>query len=181
MTGTAAAPTPPERPHPVCAPRRGRAPRPLQRLSLLGVLALCPAALAIALVCCWPEPLALAAANTLSLTVVDRNDRLLRAYTTPSGRWRLPCEPAQVDERYLAMLIALEDRRFFSHHGVDALALLRAVWQLVRYRRIVSGGSTLTMQVVRLLQGEHERSAAGKIRQALSAWALEKRLSLIHI
>ena len=168
---------PPERPHSECAPRRGRPPRRLARPSLLGALALCPAAVALALLCCRPEPLALAAANTLSLTVVDRNDRLLRAYTTPSGRWRLPCEPAQVDERYLAMLIALEDRRFFSHHGVDGLALLRAAWQLVRYRRIVSGGSTLTMQVVRLLQGEHERSAAGKIRQALSAWALEKRLS----
>ena len=176
MTGRAA-PKPPERSHPVCAPRCGRAPRRLACLSTFGALALWPAAVAIALLCCRPEPLALAAANTLSSTVLDRDDRLLRAYTTPSGRWRLPCEPAQVDERYLAMLIALEDRRFFSHHGVDGLALLRAVWQLVRYRRVVSGGSTLTMQVVRLLQGGHERSAVGKIRQALAAWALEKRLS----
>jgi penicillin-binding protein 1C len=177
MTSAAATPMPPERPPLPCEPRRDRAPARRRRLASIGVLALCPAALVIAVLCCRLEPLAIDAADTLSVTVLDRDDRLLRAYTTPSGRWRLPCDPAQVDERYLAMLVALEDRRFFSHHGVDGLALLRAAWQLVRHRRIVSGASTLTMQVVRLLQGEHERSAAGKIRQVLSAWALETRLS----
>jgi len=123
------------------------------------------------------EPLALAAADALSVTVVDRDDRLLRAYTTPDGRWRLPVEPKEVDQRYLAMLIAFEDKRFRSHRGIDPAGFGRAGWQLVRHRRIVSGGSTLTMQVARLLQGEHERSGAGKIRQSLRALELERRLS----
>jgi penicillin-binding protein 1C len=109
--------------------------------------------------------------------VLDRNDRLLRAYTTPDGRWRLPADAKDVVARYLAMLLAFEDKRFRVHHGVDPWAIGRAAWQLIRHRRIVSGGSTLTMQVARLVQGTHERNAAGKIRQALRALDLERRLS----
>ena len=123
------------------------------------------------------EPLSLARAEALSVTVVDRNDRLLRAYAAPDGRWRLPVEVRDVDPRYLAMLLAYEDQRFRSHAGVDVWAMVRAGWQLIRHRRIVSGGSTLTMQVVRLLLGEHDRSLWGKIRQALLALSLERRLS----
>jgi penicillin-binding protein 1C len=116
-------------------------------------------------------------ANDLSVTVLDRNGRLLRAYTTGDGRWRLPIAGAEVDQRYLAMLIGFEDRRFGSHRGVDAWAIGRACWQLVRHGRIVSGGSTLSMQVARLLLGEHQRTAAGKLRQAFGALDLERRLS----
>jgi penicillin-binding protein 1C len=119
----------------------------------------------------------LEAANDLSVTVLDRNDRLLRAYTTADGRWRLPIEPAQVDRRYLSMLIDSEDKRFHHHRGVDPWAVGRAAWQLARHRRIVSGGSTLTMQVARLLLGEHRRSALGKLQQALCALNLERRFS----
>jgi penicillin-binding protein 1C len=119
----------------------------------------------------------LAAADDLSVTVLDRNGRLLRAYTTADGRWRLPVEPAEVDRRYLAMLIDFEDKRFRSHLGVDPWAIGRAAWQLARHRRIVSGGSTLTMQVARLLLGEHHRTAAGKLQQALCALDLERRFS----
>jgi penicillin-binding protein 1C len=146
-----------------------------RRGALFGGASLCALALLALL---WRPPLpALAGADGVSVSVLDRNGRLLRAYTTPDGRWRLPIEEEAVDQRYLAMLIALEDKRFRSHHGVDPLALARAGWQLLRHRRIVSGGSTLTMQVARLLKGEHERSAGGKIRQALAAIALEGQLS----
>src|SRR5262245_603879 len=116
-------------------------------------------------------------ANDLSVTVLDRKQRLLRAYTASDGRWRLPIAPAEVDQRYLAMLIAFEDKRFRSHGGVDVWAIGRACWQLVRHGRIVSGGSTLSMQVARLLLGEHQRTAAGKLRQAFGALDLERRLS----
>src|SRR5581483_8864149 len=92
-------------------------------------------------------------------------------------RWRLPVEVREVDRRYLAMLLAFEDKRFRSHRGVDPWALLRAGWLLASNGRIVSGGSTLTMQVARLLAGEHERTAVGKLRQMLRALALERRLS----
>jgi penicillin-binding protein 1C len=159
------------------APRRG-AWRSAFRLSLWAIAAL-PVVAAGIVAAIWLRmaPLPLARAATVSVTVLDRNDRLLRAYTTPDGRWRLPVEVKDVDARYLAMLIAFEDKRFRAHRGVDPWAIGRAAWQLATHGRIVSGGSTLTMQVARLVQGEHERTAAGKVRQALRALALERRLS----
>ena len=123
----------------------------------------------------------LARAEDVSVTVLDRNDRLLRAFTTPDDRWRLPVEPSQVDARYLAMLAAFEDKRFHAHPGVDALAVGRAAVQFVRNMRIVSGASTLTMQTSRLLDGEHPRSAIGKLRQMVRAVALERRLDKVGI
>jgi penicillin-binding protein 1C len=138
---------------------------------------MCAGIATVALIWERMTPLPLARAEAVSVTVLDRNDRLLRAYTTPDGRWRLPADVKDVDARYLAMLLAFEDKRFRQHHGVDPWAIGRAAWQLVRHGRIVSGGSTLTMQVARLVQGEHERTAAGKIRQALRALELERRMS----
>lgn len=122
-----------------------------------------------------PPPLA--AAEQISKTVVDRNGDLLRAFTTPQGRWRLPLEPDEVDPRYISILLAFEDRRFRTHDGVDVLAAMRAAYQLVRHWSIVSGASTITMQVARLLDGEHERTLSGKWRQAVRALQLEQRLS----
>lgn len=113
----------------------------------------------------------------VSTTVLDRNGVLMRAFTTPEGRWRLPVEPADVDQRYLAMLLAFEDRRFNWHRGADPIAFTRAAYQLVRHRRLVSGGSTLTMQVARLLEGEHEKTAMGKLRQIVRAIQIESSLS----
>jgi penicillin-binding protein 1C len=152
--------------------------RRMVRIALLAtVLLACTAIATIAVIWQRMEPLSLARAEALSVSVLDRNDRLLRAYTTADGRWRLPIEPKEVDARYLAMLLAFEDRRFSTHRGVDPVAIGRAGWQLVRHLRIVSGGSTLTMQVARLLAGEHERTGAGKVRQALRALQLERKLS----
>src|SRR5579862_191856 len=68
-----------------------------------------------------------------STLVVDREGRLLRAYTTPDGRWRLPATRENVDPRFLNLLFAYEDERFLSHHGVDPLALARAFGQLLYY------------------------------------------------
>ncbi len=112
-----------------------------------------------------------------STLVVDREGRLLRPYTTSEGRWRLPATRDDVDPRLLAMLLAYEDKRFASHHGVDALALGRAVSQLVGSGHIVSGASTLTMQVARLLEPRAERSLAAKLRQMVRAVEIERRLS----
>ncbi len=125
----------------------------------------------------WVGPPPLEGAEAQSATVLDRHDRLLRAYTTEDGRWRLPLTPREVDPAYLAMLFAFEDKRFASHAGVDPLAIARAGGQLLRRGRIVSGGSTLTMQVARLLEGRHERTGTGKLRQALIALRLERQLS----
>lgn len=122
-------------------------------------------------------PLSLVGTEALSTTVVDRDGQLLRAFTTPDGRWRLPLEPDDVDPRYLKILMAFEDRRFYEHSGVDPWAILRAAVQLVRHGRIISGASTLTMQTARLVAGVHERTGGGKFRQMVWALQLEDRLS----
>ena len=112
-----------------------------------------------------------------SVEVVDRNGTLLRAYTVADGRWRMAAMLAEVDPDYLAMLIAYEDKRFYDHAGVDWRSVLRAGWQAVKNGRVVSGGSTLTMQVARLLEESGTGKMGGKLRQMRVALALEQRLS----
>jgi len=123
----------------------------------------------------FPPPLE--AANAVSTEVVDRNGRLLRAFATKEGRWRLKTTLDDVDPRFVQMLVAYEDRRFWSHHGIDPLALLRAAGQLVANGRIVSGGSTLSMQLARLVEPRAERSITAKLRQIARALQIERRLS----
>ncbi len=112
-----------------------------------------------------------------STEVLDRNGQLLRAYTVADGRWRLAVDLDEVDPRYIDMLLTYEDRRFRDHPGVDLRGLLRAGWQAVTNGRIVSGGSTLTMQVARLLEEGTTGEVGGKLRQMRVALALERRLS----
>jgi len=123
-------------------------------------------------------PLPLAEARQVSATIVDRNGKLLRAYAMADGRWRLPVDSqAGVDPGYLKLLLAYEDKRFRSHHGVDPLAIGRAALQLLSRGHIVSGGSTITMQLARLLEPRRERSLAAKLRQMVRAVELERQLS----
>jgi len=109
--------------------------------------------------------------------VLDREGRLLRAYATQDGRWRFPVKPQDVDRRYLDVLLAYEDKRFRAHAGIDPFAFGRALVQFVRNGRIVSGGSTLTMQVARLLEPRAERSMAAKLRQTVRAVEIERVLT----
>lgn len=111
-----------------------------------------------------------------SVEVLDRSGALLRAYTVADGRWRLAVDPAGVDPLYLSMLLAYEDGRFRSHGGVDGLALARAAAQALWNGRVVSGGSTLTMQVARLLEEGGTGRWGGKLRQMRVALKLERVL-----
>jgi penicillin-binding protein 1C len=122
-------------------------------------------------------PAPLAERLEFSTAVVDRDGRLLRPYATAEGRWRLPARADGVDPRYLALLIAYEDKRFHEHAGVDLIALMRATAQIVAHGHIVSGGSTLTMQVARLLEPRSERSLAAKLRQVVRAIEIERHLT----
>ncbi|NGQ90097.1 penicillin-binding protein 1C [Rhodobacter sp. HX-7-19] len=112
-----------------------------------------------------------------SVLVEDRAGSLLRAYTVADGRWRLAVAPDEVDPVFLEMLIAYEDGRFRDHGGVDPRALARAVAQAVWNGGVVSGGSTLTMQVARLLEESGTGRIEGKLRQMRVALALERRLT----
>jgi len=123
-------------------------------------------------------PLPLAQARQISTTIVDRNGKLLRAYAMADGRWRLPADAKTgVDPAYLKLLLAFEDKRFHSHSGIDPLALGRAALQLATRGHIVSGGSTITMQLARLMEPRRERSVYAKIRQMVRAIELERQLN----
>ena len=114
----------------------------------------------------------------VSVAVTDRNGMLLRPFTTADGRWRLPVDRAAVDPRFIQMLIAYEDRGFAEHDGIAWSSMLRAVGQFVMAGgHVVSGGSTLTMQVARLIEGEPTRDVWGKLRQMVHADRLEHELS----
>jgi penicillin-binding protein 1C len=120
------------------------------------------------------SPLDLATSREGSTIVVDRDGRLLRPFTLPGGRWRLPATTHDVDPRYLAMLVAYEDGRFYEHNGVDLRALVRAGAQWLMRGHVVSGGSTLPMQVARLIEPRPERTIAAKLRQIARALEIER-------
>jgi penicillin-binding protein 1C len=139
----------------------------LAGLSIVGVLAFAAAL--------GPTPLG---RNVdYSALVLDRDGRLLRPFATADGYWRFPAKVDDVDPRYLNLLFAYEDKRFRAHHGVDMLAMLRAAGQWISHGRVVSGGSTLTMQVARLLEPRAERTLSAKARQLVRAVELEYHLS----
>jgi len=121
-----------------------------------------------------PAP-ALDRAAQLSVLILARDGSILRGFLTADGKWRLPLAADNVDPLYRRMLIAAEDRRFDAHPGVDPLAALRAVGQLLTLGRVVSGASTLTMQTVRLL-GRRPRTLRSKFVEMAEALGLERQL-----
>ncbi len=123
----------------------------------------------------WPPPLP--DRIEVSKEVVDADGRLLRSFATGKGRWRLPVVLDDVDSEFLKLLIAYEDQRFWTHHGVDPLAMVRAAGQLVANGRIISGGSTITMQLARLAEPRSQRSVTSKLLQIFRALQIERRLS----
>ncbi|WP_431323958.1 penicillin-binding protein 1C [Rhizobium sp. YTU87027] len=123
----------------------------------------------------YPPPLA--RADTVSAEMRDADGQLLRAFATPEGLWRLKTRAVDVDPQFLKMLVAYEDRRFYTHAGVDLQAIGRAAIQLVTNGRIVSGASTLSMQVARLIEPRQGRSLSAKLLQIARALQIERRLS----
>ena len=110
------------------------------------------------------------------MVVTARDGTPLRGWPDGDGVWRLPVTPAQVSPRYLEALLTYEDRWFWWHPGINPLAMLRAGWQWAAHGRVVSGGSTLSMQVARAIEPV-PRSLKGKLRQVARALQLELRLS----
>ncbi|WP_319569108.1 penicillin-binding protein 1C [Cohaesibacter marisflavi] len=113
----------------------------------------------------------------LSVEVVDRDGALLRAYTNKAGQWRLGADLDGVDAEFIDILLTYEDKRFWDHAGVDLRAILRASWQLLSNGRIISGASTISMQLARLLEPREKRSFKAKFWQMLRALQLEERMS----
>ena len=118
------------------------------------------------------NPLSRTRADDRSVTVTAADGTLLRTFVSRDGAWRLPVKLDQVDERYLRLLLAWEDQRFRDHPGVDPLAMLRAAYQMAAKARVVSGASTITMQVARLME-PRERTLPAKFLQAARALQLD--------
>ena len=118
-------------------------------------------------------------AEALSPEVAAKDGTLLRAFLSKDGAWRIHTTPRDVSPRYLLLLKAYEDRRFDSYPGVDLLALGRAASQWLGAGHVVSGGSTLTMQVARLLEPDllQHRGVFTKAVQVIRALQLEERYS----
>lgn len=121
-------------------------------------------------------PLPLPDPNHGSTVVLARDGTPLRAFADHDGVWRYPVQVEDVSPLYVEALLTYEDRWFRRHPGVNPFALARAAAQWIRHGRLVSGGSTLTMQVARILDGT-PHSAAGKLLQILRALQLEAHLS----
>ncbi|MEM8773234.1 MAG: penicillin-binding protein 1C [Pseudomonadota bacterium] len=122
----------------------------------------------------FPPPLH--KADKLSPAALDRHGELLHAFTTKEGRWRFAVEAEAVDPVFIERLIAVEDKRFFRHAGVDPLAIMRAGFSSAKAGRIVSGASTITMQTARLLE-PRPRTLLSKLIEAARALQIERRLS----
>ena len=116
-------------------------------------------------------------AINVSPEVVDRHGILLRAFLTRDGYWRMKTQVRDVSPRYLEILKAYEDKRFDDHLGVDPAAVLRAGLQYLTTGHVVSGGSTLTMQVARILEPPRSHGIDTKLLQMLRAVQLEERYS----
>ena len=147
---------------------------PLRHWRRLLFLLLLVVATALVLDRMFPLPLPPEGAG--STVVLARDGRPLRAFADSDGVWRYPVSIEDVSPLYVQALLTYEDRWFWHHPGINPLALARAFGQWVVHRRLVSGGSTLTMQVARILDGT-PHSAFGKLRQMLRALQLEAHLS----
>nr|WP_235991952.1 peptidoglycan glycosyltransferase PbpC [Pseudomonas paracarnis] len=121
----------------------------------------------------WPLPLP---QDGLARVVLAEDGTPLWRFADADGVWRYPVHTSEVSPYYLDALLTYEDRWFYQHPGVNPLALVRATWQNLSGARVVSGGSTLSMQVARLLD-PHSRTLHGKLRQLWRTAQLEWHLS----
>lgn len=117
----------------------------------------------------WPLP---DPNRVRSVLILAEDHTPLRAFADNQGVWRYPVMLDEVSPLYVQALLEYEDRWFYRHPGINPVALLRAGWQWLRQGEIVSGGSTLTMQVARILE-PHSRNVSGKSQQMFRALQLE--------
>src|SRR5574337_1767519 len=131
---------------PITSSRRSRASRWLRGIAIASA-----AMLLIAVALDRLFPLQLPVPDSGSTVVLARDGTPLRAFADSDGVWRYPTTASEVSPLYLSALLHYEDRWFYQHPGVNPYALLRGLAGGILHGRIVSGGSTLTMQVARII------------------------------
>ena len=104
--------------------------------------------------------------------IEDRDGNLLNATIAADGQWRFPYNK-NVPQKFIECITTFEDRRFFKHPGVDPVAIGRAVIKNIKNKGVVQGGSTISMQVIRLSNRDDKRSIWIKIKESILAVRLE--------
>ena len=120
-----------------------------------------------------PLPSSLANAPKSGVRFTDRTGRVLRESLVDGRRFITSAAIGQLPSHFLAATIYAEDKRFWSHHGIDPLAILRATANAIRDRRIVSGASTISQQLIKIAQ-PRRRNLGSKLIEALQAVRLEQ-------
>ncbi|NCO55519.1 MAG: penicillin-binding protein 1C, partial [Bacteroidetes bacterium] len=110
--------------------------------------------------------------NPLSFVILDKDNNLLNAKIASDGQWRFP-EIKEVPLKFKIAITTFEDKRFYLHNGVDIYALSRALYLNIKHNKIISGGSTITMQIARLSQKNKPRTIFQKTREIFLAWLIE--------
>ena len=117
---------------------------------------------------CLPQPLF---KTTYSTTVYDRNGQLLGARVSKNGEWQFP-PTKELSDKYITCLITYEDRHFYKHLGVNPVSLFRALKQNIKAKKVISGGSTITMQTIRMARNKN-RNLFQKCIEMIMATRLE--------
>jgi penicillin-binding protein 1C len=111
-----------------------------------------------------------------SQTILDKDGNVLRVFLSPKDKWMLPVELNEIDSALIQATVAVEDKRFWKHHGVDPLAVARSAWLNITHQKVLMGASTLSMQVIRLLE-DRPRTFPNKVIEAIHALWLETAYS----
>ncbi len=107
-----------------------------------------------------------------SFLIADKDGNLLSASIAEDGQWRFPFN-RQVPDKFVRCITAFEDKRFFYHPGIDPFAIFRAIKQNIHSSKTISGGSTITMQVIRLYKQNNKRTFFNKLSESILALRLE--------
>ncbi|MES2131555.1 MAG: penicillin-binding protein 1C [Bacteroidota bacterium] len=119
--------------------------------------------------CCLPKPLF---SDAYSVILNDNHNTLLSAKIAEDGQWRFP-ESEELNPKFACSILAFEDQYFLQHHGVNPISIWRAMRQNSKAGKIVSGGSTITMQLARLIRKNQKRTYAEKLLELCMALRLE--------
>jgi len=128
---------------------------------------------------CWPQRLLLED-KPFCTVLEDEHGELLAAQIAQDGQWRFPMMDS-LPEKFIDCILTYEDKRFYSHVGIDFLSTARAIHQNIRERRVVSGASTITMQIMRMSMGHNDRSISNKLIEMLAAVRLDFKRSKSEI
>ena len=115
-----------------------------------------------------------------SYVIEDKDGNLLNATIAADGQWRFPYNK-NVPQKFIECITTFEDKRFFKHPGVDPVAVVRAIIKNIKNKTVVQGGSTISMQVIRLSKKNNKRNTWNKIKESILAVRLELSFSKKNI